>query len=51
METSRVREREDDRPINMRSHFFDNFFGEGFRLSGGADENVGFDFFDDGEEI
>ena len=51
METSRVGEREDDRSVNMRGHFFDNFFSEGFRFGGSADENVGFDFLDDGEEI
>lgn len=47
----RVREREHDRPVYMRGHLADDFAREGFGFGGSADQNVRFDFFDDGEEV
>ncbi len=36
--------------MDVFCHFADDGFGEGFGVGGGPDEDVGFDFLDDGEE-
>jgi len=49
METSWVGEREDDGAVDVRGHFSNDFLSEGFGFGRGADEDVGFYFFDYGE--
>lgn len=51
METGGVAEGENDGAVDVGRHFFDDFFGEGFGLGGCSDQDVWFDFFDDGKEI
>ena len=51
MEARRVREREYDGSFDVRGHFLNYFFGESFGFGGGADQDVGLDFFDYGEKV
>ena len=46
-----IAEGEDDGAVDVAGHFFDYLFGEGFGFGGCTDEDVGFDFFDYGEEV
>lgn len=51
VETRWVGEWEDDWAGDVGGHFADDFFSKGARDGGTADQDVGFDLFNDGEEI
>lgn len=46
MQLGGVAERKDDGPLDVLRHLLDDFLGEGARLSGRADQDVGLDLFD-----
>lgn len=46
MQLGGVAEREDDGPLDVLRHLLDDVLGEGARLSGRTDQDVGLDLFD-----
>ena len=51
MQAGGVGEREDDGARDVGCHFADDLLGEGARVGGCADEDVGFDFFHDRKQV
>lgn len=51
MEPSRVAQGEDHRPIDVLSHLFDDLLRESLGLSGGADQHMRLDLFDNRKKI